>query len=71
MIRTLYRHRSGTILTELTKEQLVGAIRDRGVTVVLIEHNMKLVMGLCDRISVLDFGRKIAAYLGRSASAGV
>jgi branched-chain amino acid transport system ATP-binding protein len=66
--------------------ELVGAIRDRGITVVLIEHNMRLVMGLCERISVLDFGRKIAegtadevrrdplvvtAYLGRSAGAGV
>jgi branched-chain amino acid transport system permease protein len=30
------------------------------VTVVLIEHNMKLVMGLCGVITVLDFGRKIA-----------
>ena len=30
------------------------------VTIVLIEHHMKLVMGLCDRISVFDFGRKIA-----------
>ena len=39
---------------------LVGAIRARGVTVVLIEHNMRVVMGLCDRITVLDFGRKIA-----------
>ena len=30
------------------------------VTIVMIEHHMKLVMGLCDRISVLDFGEKIA-----------
>ncbi|MSQ18220.1 MAG: ABC transporter ATP-binding protein [Betaproteobacteria bacterium] len=39
---------------------LVRAIRERGVTVVLIEHNMRVVMGLCDRITVLDFGKKIA-----------
>ena len=36
-------------------------VRDHfAVTIVLIEHHMKLVMGLCDRISVLDFGVKIA-----------
>jgi len=36
-------------------------VRDHfAVTIVLIEHHMKLVMGLCDRISVLDFGAKIA-----------
>ena len=43
--------------------QLIRAIRDRGVTVLLIEHDMGLVMSICDRISVLDFGRKIAEGL--------
>jgi branched-chain amino acid transport system ATP-binding protein len=41
-------------------DALVRRIRDLGVTVVLIEHNMRLVMGLCDRVTVLDFGRVIA-----------
>jgi branched-chain amino acid transport system ATP-binding protein len=40
--------------------RLVRAIRDRGVTVLLIEHDMSLVMGLCERITVLDYGKKIA-----------
>jgi branched-chain amino acid transport system ATP-binding protein len=40
---------------------LVRNLRDRqGITVVLVEHNMKAVMGVCDRISVLQFGRLIA-----------
>jgi branched-chain amino acid transport system ATP-binding protein len=39
---------------------LIGKIRDSGLTVVLIEHDMRLVMGVCDRVSVLDFGEKIA-----------
>ena len=42
-------------------EALVRAIRkDEGRTVMLIEHNMSVTMGLCDRIVVLDHGRKIA-----------
>ena len=39
---------------------LLEKIRDDGHTLLLIEHDVKLVMGLCDRIAVLDFGKKIA-----------
>jgi branched-chain amino acid transport system ATP-binding protein len=39
---------------------LIRKIRDSGVTVLLIEHDMRLVMGVCDRIVVLEFGKKIA-----------
>ncbi|WP_162661520.1 ABC transporter ATP-binding protein [Tuwongella immobilis] len=39
---------------------LIRRIRDRGVTVLLIEHHMNLVMGISDRIAVLDHGVKIA-----------
>ena len=40
--------------------ELIRAIRDEGYTVLLIEHDMRLVMGVTDRIVVLEFGRKIA-----------
>jgi branched-chain amino acid transport system ATP-binding protein len=43
-----------------TMMALIGRIRDRGVAVFLVEHDMRLVMGVCDRIAVLDFGQKIA-----------
>lgn len=39
---------------------LMSKIRDGGVTILLIEHDVKLMMGLCDRIAVLDYGKKIA-----------
>ena len=40
--------------------RLIGQIRDQGMTIILIEHNMRIVMNLCDKISVFDFGVKIA-----------
>ncbi len=39
---------------------LIRRIRDLGVTLIVVEHHMGLVMQLCERIAVLDFGRKIA-----------
>jgi branched-chain amino acid transport system ATP-binding protein len=62
---------------------LIRKIRDKGVTIIVVEHNIKAVMNLCDRIAVLSYGRKIAegtpdsirenkevieAYLGHSGS---
>jgi branched-chain amino acid transport system ATP-binding protein len=43
--------------------ELIRTIRDQGYTVLLIEHDMKLVMGVTDRVVVLEFGRKIAEGL--------
>jgi branched-chain amino acid transport system ATP-binding protein len=40
--------------------KLVRTIRDGGITVLLIEHDVRLVMNLCDRVMVLDYGEKIA-----------
>jgi branched-chain amino acid transport system ATP-binding protein len=73
---------SGLRHEEISKlEDLIERIRQGGMTVLLIEHNMRVAMGLCDRLVVLDHGRKIAegspeavqrdenvieAYLGRS-----
>ena len=46
-----------------TMIDLIRQIRDRGVTIVVVEHDMKAVMNLCDRIVVLNYGRKIAEGL--------
>ncbi|WP_066704698.1 ABC transporter ATP-binding protein [Curvibacter delicatus] len=40
--------------------ELIDRIRNDGRTVLLIEHDVKLVMGLCDRVTVLDYGKQIA-----------
>ena len=39
---------------------LIEGLRTDGITILLIEHDVKLVMGLCDRVAVLDYGQKIA-----------
>jgi branched-chain amino acid transport system ATP-binding protein len=41
-------------------KRLLERVRGDGTTLLLIEHDVKLVMGLCDRVAVLDYGRKIA-----------
>jgi branched-chain amino acid transport system ATP-binding protein len=41
-------------------DELITRIRDRGITIVLVEHDMRLVMGISDRITVLNFGTRIA-----------
>lgn len=40
--------------------KLVQSVRSRGVTILLVEHDMKMVMGICDRIVAISFGRKLA-----------
>ena len=47
-----------TLLNDLL--EAVGRMRDRGKTVLLVEHDMKVVMGLCETVFVLDHGEKIA-----------
>lgn len=44
----------------LVLRRLIEKIRDDGVTVLLIEHDMKLVMGLCNRVLVLEYGKVLA-----------
>ncbi|MBL0141914.1 MAG: ABC transporter ATP-binding protein [Betaproteobacteria bacterium] len=43
--------------------KLLDSIRKDGTTILIIEHDMRLVMGLCDRVLVLDYGRRIAEGL--------
>jgi branched-chain amino acid transport system ATP-binding protein len=43
--------------------KLIRMIRDGGITVLLIEHDVRLVMDICDRVMVLDYGEKIAEGL--------
>jgi len=39
---------------------IIHKIRDVGITIILIEHHMDVVMAICDTLTVLDFGQKIA-----------
>ena len=41
-------------------KSLIEGLRADGLTVLLIEHDVRLVMDLCDRVAVLDYGEKIA-----------
>jgi len=45
---------------KLSLRELLTHIRNDGITILLIEHDVKLVMGLCDRVTVLDYGKIIA-----------
>mgnify|MGYP000553037638 FL=1 len=48
---------------------MIRKIREQGVTVILIEHHMDVVMNICDRVTVLDFGQKIAEGTGAEVQA--
>ncbi len=56
--------------TELTETmELVNKIRDRGITIFMIEHVMRVIMSICDRIIVLHHGEKIAEGTPKSIAA--
>ncbi|MGH3279942.1 MAG: ABC transporter ATP-binding protein, partial [Trebonia sp.] len=52
---------SGLSETETSRlADTLVAVRDLGVTVVLVDHNLRLVMGICDKVVVMDAGKVIA-----------
>ena len=50
----------GWLTEKVVLRELIDRIRGDGRTILLIEHDVKLVMGLCDRVTVLDYGKQIA-----------
>ncbi len=48
---------------------IIGKIREHGITIILIEHHMDVVMAICDTVTVLDFGQKIAEGVPASVQA--
>jgi len=61
---------TGMNLSEKAKViDLLGRLRQKGITVVLVEHDMSVVMGLCDRVIVLNYGRKVAQGSPKEISA--
>ena len=40
--------------------EIIRKVKAHGITMILIEHHMDVVMSVCDRVTVLDFGQKIA-----------
>ena len=48
------------VVLNLVHDVLIQQLRDQGMSVLLVEHHMRVVMGACDRVVVLNFGRKIA-----------
>jgi len=61
--RLLLLDEAGSGLNQVEKDglgRLIRKVRDGGVTVLLVEHDMRFVMGIADRVIVLDYGQKIA-----------
>src|SRR5438876_1155292 len=86
LVTGLYPATAGRVVFDHGRQELTGlpphCIRARGITVLLIEHDMTVIRGICDRVVALDHGTKIAegrfeevresaavleAYLGRRA----
>jgi len=63
-LRARFKASCGVSIGRIEVDHLVRKVADSGVTVVLVEHDMKMVMNLSDRILVLDYGKKLAEGTG-------